>query len=401
MPQKLDHAASSDLMKGLLMKVNKYCVNFILVFLLSTITFLNIFAQDIRKSANQPDKFLKYNLTLQEKEWLAKKNIVRVRIRDWPPFMFTKPKVKGIMIDYLDYIAKELGLNIIYMSTNESLEKFLKQIENEEIYDLTPALTPTEEREKYLSFSRPYIELEQVIFTRENNNSVYGIKDLFGKTVVIQKGYALDQQLKQRYPQIKLLPVKDTEDAMVALSTSKADAYIGNIIVGSHFIRDLGLSNLKIAAPVPFESEKLAFASRKDWPELISSINKVLNSMTPEEQNSIKNKWLSVRYEYGVSMTDILKWIFIPICSLLIVLIFILIWNRKLKNEIAERIKIEKEIKVLQGFLPICSYCKKIREDDGDWSMVEAYVAKHSEAVFSHGICPECYEKQMKEIDKK
>ncbi|HEY3175542.1 MAG TPA: response regulator transcription factor [Candidatus Polarisedimenticolia bacterium] len=50
-------------------------------------------------------------------------------------------------------------------------------------------------------------------------------------------------------------------------------------------------------------------------------------------------------------------------------------------------------VKVLQGLLPICSYCKRVRDDRSYWHQVERYVADHSDAVFSHGICPDCYEK--------
>ena len=48
-------------------------------------------------------------------------------------------------------------------------------------------------------------------------------------------------------------------------------------------------------------------------------------------------------------------------------------------------------VKRLQGLLPICSYCKKIRDDQNYWQQVDAYITEHSEAAFSHGICPECY----------
>lgn len=50
-------------------------------------------------------------------------------------------------------------------------------------------------------------------------------------------------------------------------------------------------------------------------------------------------------------------------------------------------------IKVLRGFLPICASCKKIRDDKGYWYQIESYIKEHSEAEFSHGICPECAEK--------
>lgn len=54
-----------------------------------------------------------------------------------------------------------------------------------------------------------------------------------------------------------------------------------------------------------------------------------------------------------------------------------------------------RQIKQLQGLLPICSYCKKIRDDGNYWRQVEEYIGSHSEVRFSHGICPACYEKEL------
>jgi CheY-like chemotaxis protein len=53
-------------------------------------------------------------------------------------------------------------------------------------------------------------------------------------------------------------------------------------------------------------------------------------------------------------------------------------------------------VKQLQGLVPICCYCKKIRNDANYWQQLETYISAHSEATFSHGICPECLEKLMK-----
>ena len=78
--------------------------------------------------------------------------------------------------------------------------------------------------------------------------------------------------------------------------------------------------------------------------------------------------------------------------------------NVKLQHEITERIQAEQEreklilelknalenIKALKGLLPICSNCKKIRDDHGYWNRIEKYIAEHSGAEFTHGICPEC-----------
>lgn len=51
------------------------------------------------------------------------------------------------------------------------------------------------------------------------------------------------------------------------------------------------------------------------------------------------------------------------------------------------------ELKVLEGLLPICASCKKIRDDEGNWNQMEVYIRDHSEAEFSHGICPDCKDK--------
>jgi hypothetical protein len=52
------------------------------------------------------------------------------------------------------------------------------------------------------------------------------------------------------------------------------------------------------------------------------------------------------------------------------------------------------KVKLLEGIIPICMYCKKIRDDEESWQQLENYITKHSEALFSHGICPECFEKK-------
>lgn len=58
-----------------------------------------------------------------------------------------------------------------------------------------------------------------------------------------------------------------------------------------------------------------------------------------------------------------------------------------------------RQVKTLRGLVPICSHCKKIRDDEGYWNSIESYLAKHSEAEFSHGICRDCAKKYYPEHD--
>ncbi len=70
---------------------------------------------------------------------------------------------------------------------------------------------------------------------------------------------------------------------------------------------------------------------------------------------------------------------------------------RQKNKELADTLA---QVKQLKGLLPICMFCKKIRNDENYWQQIEDYVARHSEADFSHGICPECMEKQYPEYVK-
>jgi len=73
-----------------------------------------------------------------------------------------------------------------------------------------------------------------------------------------------------------------------------------------------------------------------------------------------------------------------------------------LQLELAKRIKelqaAQTHIKTLQGIIPICAHCHKIRDDQEIWQKIEAYIEKHSGARFSHGICPECVKKYYPEL---
>ncbi|MEL6824405.1 MAG: hypothetical protein AAFP70_21820, partial [Calditrichota bacterium] len=72
--------------------------------------------------------------------------------------------------------------------------------------------------------------------------------------------------------------------------------------------------------------------------------------------------------------------------------------QRKLVRELEEALS---KVKLLSGFLPICAHCKSIRDDQGYWNQIEEYIRDHSEAYFSHGICPDCAKEQYEKMGLK
>jgi len=79
------------------------------------------------------------------------------------------------------------------------------------------------------------------------------------------------------------------------------------------------------------------------------------------------------------------------------------ITERKVNEQEREKLILELQdaldkIKTLRGLLPICAWCKKIRDDKGYWKKVETYIEEHSDAMFTHGICPECLKRISPEL---
>lgn len=73
--------------------------------------------------------------------------------------------------------------------------------------------------------------------------------------------------------------------------------------------------------------------------------------------------------------------------------------EKELEAQIARLKETMAELKILQGFLPICSYCKSIRDDEGAWRQLEEYIGKHADVDFSHGICPKCAKEHFPDLD--
>jgi PAS domain S-box-containing protein len=77
--------------------------------------------------------------------------------------------------------------------------------------------------------------------------------------------------------------------------------------------------------------------------------------------------------------------------------------RKRLQDDLTDKVELLEaalaKVKLLEGIIPICMYCNKIRDDKESWQHLEAYISRHSEAHFSHGICPECFQKANSEIE--
>lgn len=117
--------------------------------------------------------------------------------------------------------------------------------------------------------------------------------------------------------------------------------------------------------------------------------------------------WLAAHYASEHVLTHAWIRFWNPLVRLGFVFVVKLLSRLKLAHDreqarIAQTVQDYKNtVKILRGLIPICAWCKKVRDDDGYWKGVEAYVTEHSDASFSHGICQSCREKEFGDLPPK
>ena len=344
----------------------KICINAIAILLIVFFFIGHGFAAEIKLSLTG------LKLTREETAWLKSTKSIKIGgPRAFPPFHYFDDQghLKGISADYIFAIMNTLGVKL-EVQNNLPWPEVLEKAKSGEI-DLIPCAAKTVDRQVYLNYSSPYLSFPLVILTSKNAPFIGGIEDLHGKTLAIINRNIISTWLKRDKIKFEPYYVKSPLKKLEAISFGIVDAGIENLATAIYTIQKQGLTNVKIAAPTQYENYNLHIAVRKDLPELLGVINKVIDLITPEQHAQIRNKWLSVRYEYGISKADILKWILTISIFSLIIIVIVLFWNRKLKKAKGELKESERRLSTLIGNLPGIAYrC----QNDPDWTML--YISK-------------------------
>lgn len=290
-------------------------------------------------------------LTAAEEAWLAEHRQLRLGIDPgWPPFEFrdAEGSYAGIAADYVDLLGRRLEVGMTPLP-GLSWEQVLEKARAKEL-DVIPAIVASPQRREYLAFTAPYLEFPLVIVARNSVPFIAGLPDLLGKKVAIVQGYVVEDFLKRDFPRLSLQPAADVDAGLKAVSSGEAYAFIGNLAAVSYAIRKEGLTNLKVAGSTPY-SYDLSFAVRKDWAPLVPIIEKALQSLTAEEKNAIYNKWVSLRFEHGTDWSYLWPRVALGAGGVLAILAVVVIWNRRLSREVAERKRAETELARYQAHL--------------------------------------------------
>ncbi|MEA2069434.1 MAG: PAS domain S-box protein, partial [Verrucomicrobiota bacterium] len=255
---------------------------------------------------------------------------------DSPPLDFITDggQHAGLTADYLRLIEQKLGTRFNLVRC-DSWKEILEKLRSREI-DLVGSVQDTPERREFLRFTKPYLRLPTVILTRKDWSETFSLDTMQEMSIVVVEGSATHEHVAKLHPEYTLVPVKDAASGFRMVSFMEADAMLADQGVASYITGELGISNLRVAGDIGYPWD-LCLASRKDWPELNSILNKALASITAEQRRAIRNEWITLDDTVRIPREDYLKVVGSILIVTLLAIGSIMFWNQTLRKQVTHR----------------------------------------------------------------
>jgi PAS domain S-box-containing protein len=229
-----------------------------------------------------------------ERAWISEHPRIRVHNEmDWPPFNFAEAgQPRGYSIDFMKLVANQVGLQVEYV-TGPSWDEFLGMIKRGDL-DVMLNIVRTPERQQFLDFTQPYARNPNTIVSRKDQKYA-SIDQLFDKTVAVPRGFFSEEVLRNQYPRITVMPLRDALATIDAVAQGSADAAISEIAVFNHFVASGKSAGLVASGELNLGGPELTLARmavRKDEGVLRSILSKGITSIGTEQTEALEKKWL-------------------------------------------------------------------------------------------------------------
>ncbi len=276
------------------------------------------------------------DFTNEQKLYISVKKDIKMCIDpNWMPYeKIENGKHIGMTSDYIPMISKKIGIPITLVPTKDWAEsiKFAKDRK----CDIFSLAMPTPERLKYMRFTKPYVSFPLVLATKTDKLFITDVESLLTKEKIgIVKGYAIAELMKKRYPNNKIVDVKDVSDGMEKVNEGEIFGFLDALPTVAYELQHKYISELKIAGKLD-DYLQLGIGVRNDDTILFELFEKAINSIDEETKQKILNKYISVKFEKGFDYE-----LFYQILAGILVLLFLgvyrhfqlLKYNQKLKKK--------------------------------------------------------------------
>ena len=278
-------------------------------------------------------------LTDSERQWLNENPTVSFTgDPNWLPYeaFDANGEYIGIVAEHLKLISKISGITFD-MSPSATWTESTEKAKSGMVDILSE--TDDSDLKSHLVFSNSYLSNPIVIAMHNRENYVESISVVKDRKLALIRDYGYASKIRRQYPDIDFITVDDIQDGLLAVSTGEVDALLCTLALCSYTIAELGLNNVRIVGKTEFDT-KLALGVQKQLPELVSILNKVIDRISPGEQQVILDAWIRQKF---APKTDYALVFQVTAVALILLAIFIF-WNRRLSQEVALRMSTEKEL---------------------------------------------------------
>ncbi|WP_044871246.1 bifunctional diguanylate cyclase/phosphodiesterase [Pseudomonas sp. LFM046] len=326
-------------------------------------------------------------LTPQEQAWLDQHGDLRLGIdASWPPFEFRdlQGNHRGLAADYITLIRQRLDVKLTPVEPS-SWSEVLQRAQTGDL-DLLPGIMSTPERQRYLLFTRPYLDFPIVILSRTEGSQPANIKDLYGLRVGVVADYAPQELLRSQHPDLSLQAYPSVAAALQALATGQVDAFVSDLASSVWSLRQLKLEGIFISGETPYRYQ-LAMATPKNQPVLAGILDKALADITPEEAAAIQERWVGGALYQPTDWIRILLYGLPGVFLVAGVLAFVLRVNRRLSNEMASRAALQEELSSSeQHYRGLVESLNAIAWEMRVEDYCYTYVSPHAERLFGYPL---------------
>ncbi len=255
----------------------------------------------------------------------------------YPPFEYLNEEgvPEGYNIDITRAVAKEMGMDIRIQL--ESWQTVRAEIEGGRV-DALMGMFNTVERDKLVDFSIPHFITSYTVFVREGSQ-ISSLEDARDMTIILQEKDLSHDYVVENDITDKVLIRRTLQEALQELSSGTADCAVASRLMGMILLKDEQIDNV-IAVGPPIIQRKYCFAVTEGNAGLLAKLNEGLSIVkTSGEYDRIYDKWFGVYAEPHVAFQQILRYVFLTVTPLLVILVIAFLWSWSLKKEVAGRTK--------------------------------------------------------------
>lgn len=280
-------------------------------------------------------------LNLEEEKWLKEHPVIYYAPdSSYAPYeYFEEGELKGMVSDYLDILEESLGVEfqVVDLKNWASVIESAKSHEVDMIF-----VTKTQERNNYLVYSEPLVDYPNVIVSRDSISDDISEMNLDRYSLAYIKDYAVENYIELLYPDANTIAYSDIEAAIKDVSNGKVDTFLGDIGQISYHAYKMDIDNLTIKSETAYKYN-LRFGFPKDQVVLRSIMDKALKDIDVNKKEDIRDKWIALQYNRGLSETQQLM-LFFVLTLLLLIVITMSRWNRTLKKQVDEKTSALKDL---------------------------------------------------------